>query len=334
MKNTTFLLTLFIITYSLSAINPVFCQNNEQISKYSFSLGTGFGILSGEALELVYPVQGETKGELLSELTWDMKPTCYVGFNADFGLTDLLSSPGFFSSLSLKAGIPGHSGSMEDRDWMSIENSALTHFSSHENETNELIWIDLAVGASFPIKFLYIKPFVSGSWMRFTFTGRDGYGIRAREKGYNTFYPIDDNPEKYDFSGRKCITYQQDWLLLAAGLSIGTKIFYPFSFDLSFQISPLTYCAATDNHFYPNGVDYMVFKDFTSLGLFLEPEVSISLDVKKIKFLLETSYRYISKTEGESYTGYNNSKVFTLSTNKAGAGLSVMDFQFIIKLTF
>jgi outer membrane protease len=337
MKNTSFLLTFFIIIHSLSAINPLFCQENEKIGKYSFSLGTGFGLLNGEALELVYPLSEKINGELLSELTWEMKPVFYAGLNADLGLTDLLSGPGFFSSLSVKAGIPADTGYLIDRDWQSIENSNLTNYSIHDNETNELIWIDLAVGFSFPIKSLYIKPFISGSWMHFYFIGRNGYLKYADDipkgSGSGIYEPI-KNASKVPISG-KVITYQQDWLLLAAGLSIGTNIFYPFSFDLSFQISPLTYCAAIDEHKERNVVfkDYTDYTDFNNLGLFLKPGCNISLDVKKIKFSLDVSYRYISETKGPSYRNSSNIG-FSKVINKSGAGLSVMDCQFLVKLAF
>ncbi|GBU29090.1 hypothetical protein R84B8_02654 [Treponema sp. R8-4-B8] len=327
MNKVAFLPVIFIIIYLLSAFNPVFCQDNDKNRKYSFSIGTGFGVLYGQSMEYVYPYRGETKGDFLSELTWDIKPVYYVGFNADFGLTDYLSKPGFFSSLAIKAGIPASSGNLEDRDWMSTVNGNLTHFSKHENKTTALAWIDFSAGASFPFKYLYIKPFICGSWMRFSFTGKNGYLQHSNEnpKGSGKYDPIEAAPiiPVYGI----VISYQQDWLLLAAGCLIGAN-FYPFSFDLSFKLSPYTYCAATDNHFYPNGIDYIVFKDFTSFGLFLEPKGSISLAVKNFKFLLEASYRYISKTKGESYT--NN----YLGQNKAGAGLSVMDFQFLAMLTF
>ena len=271
-------------------------------------------------MEYVYPYQGETKGEFLSELTWDMKPVYYMGFNVDFGLSGLSSKPGFFSSLAIKAGIPGNSGNMEDRDWLSEVNSDLTCFSKHDNETDELIWIDLVIGASLPIKFIYLKPFISGSWMHFLFIGSNGYGKYA--DGYGL-------PPEVDYSGKKCITYQQDWFLLAAGCSIGTNL-YPFSFELSFKLSPHTYCAATDNHILTRAI----YKDFSDFGLFLEPKGSISLTVKKFVFLLEASYRYISITKGDSYTGYNKSNIFNPSPNKAGAGFSAMDFQFLTKYTF
>jgi len=329
MRNVSHLPFIFIILFILSAFTPVFCQENQQIKKYNFTLGGGFGVLYGQAFEFVYPASGETKGELLSELIWDMKPVFYFGLNADFGLTDILSGPGFFSSLSVKAGIPANSGVMEDRDWQSTENSALTNFSSHDNKTDELFWIDFTMGASLPVKYLYIKPFINGSWMHFLFTGSDGYGLYARKKDSGLFYPIDDNPNKHNFSGR-VISYKQDWLLLAAGFTVGTNILAPFHFDVSFQTSPLTYCAAEDNHF----LTYTVFKDFTSFGLFLEPKTSVSFDVKKFSFSFDVFYRYISKTKGESYSSGINKSNFRISPNEAGAGLSVFDCQILIKYKF
>jgi outer membrane protease len=333
MNKAAFLLILFIIIHLLSAINPLYCQdneqNNEQNRKYGFSIGTGFGVAYGQAFEYVYPYHGETKGKFLSELTWDMKPVCYAGFNVDLGLINPLKMPGFFFSLAFKAGIPGSTGNLEDRDWMSTVNSDLTHFSQHENETDEFVCIDLFVGASFPIKkYLYIKPFISGSWMHFNFTGRNGYLQHSYENpnGSGIYEPIGNIPIVPVYG--TVISYRQDWLLLATGFTIGTNILSPFSFDLSFQITPLTYCGATDNH-YPD----TAFKDFTGFGLFLEPKGSFSIAVKYISFLLDVSYRYISGTEGESYKGSINSSLFSHTDNKAGAGLSLWNFQFIIKLT-
>jgi outer membrane protease len=325
MNKAAFLPVFFIILHLVSAINPAYCQDNEQNRKYGFSIGTGFGVAYGQSLEMVYPIPGDTKGELLSELTWDVKPVCYLGFTADFGLIDLLSRPGFFSSLSLKTGFPGKSGRMEDRDWQSIENNALTNYSRHINETQEFILIDLAAGASFPVKFLYIKPFISGSWMHFSFAGRDGYYKYAREIGSGIYEPIENAQEKSIVG--KVISYQQDWLLLAAGFSIGTNILAPFSFDLSFQITPLTFCQSIDNHYW----SHTVYKDFTRFGLFLEPKGSFSFTLKNIDFLLDVSYRHISETTGESYMN-GNKTFFIISPNKAGAGLSLWNFQFIIKL--
>jgi outer membrane protease len=271
-------------------------------------------------MEYVYPLPGESPNELFSELIWDMKPVFYYGIQAQFSRIDKMKGPGFFFSLSFKTGNPSDSGVMEDRDWYYYPagNIYPTRFSSHTNQTNNFFWLDTAVGASFPVKpFFYIKLFIGDSWMRFAFTGRDGYGI------YN-----DSNPKEQIFSGIG-ITYQQDWLLLTAGFSAGTNILYPFTFDFSFQISPLTYCVATDNHLLREPI--IVFKDFTSFGLFLEPSLSMSLVVESVEFSLVSSYRHIGKTKGKSYANEGNTG-FYLEPNKTGAGLSVLDLRFLVSI--
>ncbi|MDR2942652.1 MAG: omptin family outer membrane protease [Treponema sp.] len=310
MKNIAVLTVLVIISGVYS-----YAEKSER--NYCFSLGPQFGFVYGQALEYVYSLPEDTKNELLSELIWEMKPVFYLGLQAEFGRIDLMKAPGFFSSISFKAGISGDSGVMEDRDWLYPENSNLTRFSSHTNRTGEFFLLDASAGFSFPIKsFLYIKPFIGGSWMRFAFSGRNGYGV------YN-----DLNPKEQDFSGEKVITYSQDWLILAIGFTSGTNILYPFIFDISFQISPLTYCSATDTHISRN----TVFRDFTAWGLFFEPSLNMSFVVKPVEFSLVFSYRRIGKTRGESYTNANNAG-FYLGKNKAGAGLSLFSSNFLVSI--
>jgi outer membrane protease len=330
MKNIAVLSVLVIIFCANSYAEESEGASSEGTSgekNYCFSLGPQFGFVLGQALEIVYPINGETKGEFLSELKWDMKPVFYYGIQAEFNRVDMMKAPGFFSSISFNAGIPADSGVMEDRDWQSRENGNLTNYSIHTNKTNVFLRFDAVCGASFPTNNNLVKLFIGGSWMRFDFTGRDGYGIYARIKNSNTYYPIEDNPDKYDYSGETVISYQQDWLILAAGFSIGTNVFYPFSFDVSFQISPLTYCAATDNHIKRD----TIFRDFTVLGLFIEPSFNISFAVKPVELSLGLNYRYIGKTRGESYINANNSG-FNLDSHKAGAGLSMFDSRFLASI--
>jgi outer membrane protease len=311
MKNIAVLTVLVIIS-------SVYSYAEESERDYYFSFGPQFGFVYGQVLEYVYPLPGETKNELLSELIWEMKPVFYYGIQAQFSRIDKTKSPGFFSSFSFNAGIPADSGVMEDRDWLYPLNSDLTRFSSHTNRTNEFFLLDAAVGVSFPVNsFLYIKEFISASWMRFVFTGRDGYGI------YN-----DMNQKEHYFSGEKVISYQQDWLLLGIGISTCINILYPFSFEFSFQLSPITYCAATDNHISRN----IIFRDFT-WGLFLEPSFNMSFAVKPVELSFGLSYRHIGKTKGDSYTNEKN-EGFYLGENKAGAGLSILDSRLIAGIRF
>ena len=327
MKNIIVLSILVILIGGFLSVNSANCQ--EQTRKYSFSAGNQFGFVYGQAFEIVYPVPNSTKGELLSELIWDMKPVFYYGMYMDFGRTDISGGPGFFSSLSFKAGVPGDTGIMENRDWRSWENDALTDFSSHTNKTREFYWLDIATGISFPVKtYFYVKPYLFASWMRFSFTGRDGYGEYARSKpsSSQTYHPINDNPMTYTFTG-DVITYEQNWLLAAAGISFGRKFRNFFSCDLSFQISKLTYCAAVDEH-----IDRrIVFMDFTGWSLYIEPKASVSFTMQQLELSLEAAYRYIDKTRGETYIKRGEGN-FYLSEGDAGAGLSLLDMGLLFKI--
>lgn len=321
MKNITALTVLVIIVCVFSS--KIYASGQEK--KYAFSFGPQFGFVYGQAQELVYPIN--TKGELLSELLWDMKPVFYLGAKADFDLR-YTTRIGFFASLNFKAGIPADSGIIENRDWMSVENSALTHFSSHENNTNEFFQLDIDTGHSFSIKsYFYIKPFINFSWMRFSFRGKYGYGKYARPKGNGCFFPIDENPIiKNDFS-EDVIRYEQNWLLLSQGVSVGTDYLSPFAFNLSFKISPLTYCASVDEHIERR----TTFMDFTGFGLFIEPAFNVSFIVKRFELSLDFAYRYIGRTRGKTFIQQGNGDIFP-SEGEVGAALSFISTGFLFKI--
>jgi outer membrane protease len=288
--------------------------NQPEKSRYIFSVSPLAGIIYGQAFEYVYPIPGQTKAELLSELKWDMKPVFYAGLQLDFEPADIMRSLGFFSSISFKAGLPKDSGVMEDRDWQSAGNSSLTNFSSHTNRTNSFYILDAALGISLPVKsIICIKPFLSGSWMHFSFTGRDGY------------YEYVNPPNKGLLSGN-VINYKQDWLLVAAGFEIETNVFSPLTINLSFQISPFTYCNALDEHI--RAKDF--YNDITSMGLFFEPKLNLVYNMKRIDLMLDVAYRRIGRTNGKSYKKEN--KNYEIIDNKAGAGLSLLDARFLVKI--
>jgi outer membrane protease len=329
MKNIAVLTVLVIIISAFTANNSAHCQELEEPPKpekertYRLSVEPQAGFVYGQAFEYVYPEN--TRLEFLSELRWDMKAVFYGGLQLDFSRADLMNAPGFFSTVSFKAGIPADSGKMEDRDWMSEENGELTHFSSHTNRTGEFFRLDVTVGASLPVKsYFYIKPFFSFSWMRFSFAGRDGYGKYAKENTQfpGSYYPIDNNPDMVSYEGRDVIRYTQNWLLAAAGFSIGTNILYPFSFIFSFQISPFTYCYAMDEHL----TTKVTYLDYTGLGLYLEPAGGFSFDIGRFELSLELAWRYIGKTKGQSFRENN------IPNGEAGAGLSILDTRFLFRI--
>jgi len=317
----------FVIMLFASVINPVYCE--EHSKRYAFSIEPHFGIVYGQSFEAVYPTPGYHKAELLSELIWDMKPVFYAAFKLDFGRRDPMSAPGFYSSLNFKIGFPSDSGIMEDRDWKSKENNALTNFSSHTNKTRSFYWADIIIGASIPVKsYFHIKPFFSGSWMHFAFTGRDGYYIYARDAGSGSYYPIDDNPNYAELSG-DVIRYQQDWIIAALGFSAGADITSFFSIDFLFQISPFAYCFAKDDHLKTG----YIFQDYTIFGLFLEPKLKLSYLLDNLSFSLEAAYRYIGLTRGPSFNKKVNDSFF-YKDGEAGAGLSLFDLSLRVKYSF
>ena len=291
-------------------------------------MGTQFGFIHGQALELVYSLPHDTKNDLLSELRYDMKPVFYYGLTASFGKKNPYISPGFLASLSFKAGVPGYSGTHENRDWMSNEDDALTNFSSHTNNTKEMLIADIILGATIPAASnIYIKTFITGGWTRFSFSGSDGY-LQYAKLGVDGYGSIKDAEKKPCYG--EVITYQQDWLLLAFGVSIGTTLIHPLSFDFSLKLSPLTYCAATDHHLLRNDV----FKDFTKFGFYFEPEINASILLKQFELSLNFAYRYIGRTKGTTFIKYHDSSAYSPASNKAGAGLSVYDTRFLAVFHF
>jgi outer membrane protease len=312
MRNIPALTVLVIIINAFAPNYSAYSQNAAE-GNYGFSISPQAGFIYGQALEYVYPLQGETKAEFLSELRWDMKPVYYLGLQFDFGKINVMSSPGFFSSLAFKAGIPHDSGVLEDRDWLLPSSDELTHFSSHTNKTLQFFSLDVSIGVSLPVKsYFYISPFISSSWMRFAFTGRDGYKK----------YP---NEPEIRITG-DVISYVQDWLLFSPGVSVGTKLLYPFSIDLSFKASVFTYCADTDEH-YKMETTYF---DYTSYGLFIEPAVCLSYSFKRIEHSFEFTRKFIGKTKGVIHKNVLNN----LLPNNAGAGLSLMDLRYLLKIRF
>jgi outer membrane protease len=293
---------------------------------YAISLDPCFGFLYGQSEERVYP--GNTKAEFLSQLLWDMKPVFYYGPRADFSRTNPEENHGFFSNLSLRFTIPGLSGNMEDRDWASVENDALTHYSTHDNLTGEVFLFDFSAGYAFPfLRVMILKAYVKVSYMHFSFSGFNGHGMYARSKGNDTYYSIDDKPRLYDFSG-KIINYTQESLTAAPGVSSGYYFFKNFFAELSFRISPLIYCTALDEHL-TTGTQ---FRDYVQGGLLIEPGAALSFACNDwISLSLEFSWRYIEGTTGTSFSRSYGAGYYTPS-GAAGAGLSVLDTGFFLRI--
>jgi len=294
---------------------------------YAFSLSPQFGFLYGHIEEIVYPPP-DTKAELLSLLLWDMKPVFYYGFLMDLSPARPMERWGFHSGLSMKFGIPGSSGIMEDRDWMSKENVELTHFSSHDNITKEIFLLDFSAGFSFPLRdILFVKTFVNISYMNFRFSGENGHAKYARELGNGQYAPIDDDPREYTFSG-KVISYSQEWFFAAPGVSLGIGCENFLFAEISFMITPLVLCAGFDEH----KMTQTQFRDNMKGGIMLEPGFRFSVSASEwLDISCDVSWRFASGTRGLSYfrrMGIGN----YIQEGEAGSGLSMLNTALLLKV--
>ncbi|MDR2478609.1 MAG: omptin family outer membrane protease [Treponema sp.] len=297
---------------------------NATTNPYALSAAPLFGVFYGQAEEIVYPA--DTMAKLLSQLLWDMKPLWYYGAALDLSQINPAERWGVFSTLSLRFGIPGMTGVMEDRDWMSIQDDALTHYSIHDNRTRSLFWMDFSAGFSIPLRSIFLlKAYAHVSYMSFAFSGQDGHGKRALEIG-DHIYDM-SNFEIYTFSG-KVINYTQDWLIAAPGIAFACHYRKFFSADIFFTISPLILCGDMDEHL-TTGAQ---FRDYMQGGLFLEPGAHVSFDINEwLGVSLKFAWRYIGGTQGDTYKKPYGTGYYQL-IGRAGAGLSVMDAELLFKV--
>jgi outer membrane protease len=307
------LFAVFVII--LFCAQPIQAQLNKD---YAFSLCPQFGFFYGHVEEMVYPPP-ENKADLLSLLLWDIKPVIYYGFLMDFSPVKPMERWSFFSGLSMKYGIPGPSGVMEDKDWLLPEYGGITNYSTHDNITKEIFLLDFSTGFSFPIRNIFlIKSFVNISYMLFRFSGENGYGIYALS-----------TPPQYSFSGMgTVISYRQEWFCAAPGISVGYGYDGNLSAELSFIITPIVFCADLDEHKGRN----IQFRENMTGGVMLEPGLRLFLDLsKRLGISCDISWRYISGVRGLTYRrpiGIGN----YIQDGEAGAGLSILNTALLLKV--
>jgi outer membrane protease len=288
---------------------------------YTLSMTSAAGFLYGYGEEIVYKYPG--KDTYMSQLLWNMKPLFYAGGTLDFSRLDPMEKWGGFTGFSLKFGFPGQTGIMEDRDWNAPED-ALSNYSLSDNYTDGALLFDYLLGLSFPLRsFALLKIYWGVSWMSFHWTGRDGYTQYAPVLGA-AYLPLDDSAPKEPLYGAS-ISYSQDWLITYPGVALGIPLSRWFKASLSFQISPLIFCAARDDHLLRD----IEFRDYISGGLYMEPRGDATFSFQnRFELSLYVSYRFIRGARGESYgrkTGSTNNGEFYQYSEDAGAAWYTLD---------
>ena len=322
-----YLVIIIFISLNFSAL----AQQAEK-KGYNFTIGYSTGMISGTSEEIVYWDSGTN--DKLSQLLWDIKPLSYVGLDLHFirknPQGESNNSTGFFSNfftnVSMKFGIPGNTGYIEDRDWMNPSNlNYVTHFSVHNNFTKAALLIDIDIGKLYSLnEKIRIKPFISYSYMYYSWAARGGYG--EYDKYFSGNYEHHDFPPDDDM-----ILYKQNWHIFSPGISMLGDFNKNFNIEVYFKISPAVYVVAKDTHLYESG-DIAEFTDYMNGGFFFEPRLLLSLKVNSLlTFSFSYSYRNISKARGDTEIVYSY-KDPGVSYNTGGAAYSAHQAGLMAKI--
>jgi len=309
-------ITLFVIFICLFP-PKIFAEENQ--SGFEFSVTPSFGMLFGQANEIVYYPKSE---DFLSELQWDIKPLFYAGLAADFGPANNFSKHGFVGNLSLKVGIPQKSGTMVDRDWDDtywwVDSGTLTNYSRHDNFSERAILADLSLGYSFPLlNFIAFGINLDFSYMHYYWIAKDGY-YQYLTQGQTWADEIPKVPMKGNL-----IEYTQDWFILSPGVFIKFRLGRFFSLNGNFNYSPLIYCVDRDDHLLRN----TIFQDYLFYGHYLKGYGGITFSsMNNLDITLFISFSSITDSRGDAYVDYERKK------NIAGVGYSALDIGFSVRL--
>jgi outer membrane protease len=315
------------VSICVGCVFPVVCYSQDSLdftiarTPYRISLAATAGVLIGRSEEIVYKYAD--RDDTMSQLLWDLKPMVYAGASLSFSRSDLLSGLGATVDMSVKFGLPLHSGTMEDRDWQNSDPHLVTDFSTHDAYLGGTpLVVDCSAGISFPIRStVALKALIAVAYMQFFWAGTDGYGEYLSE-GW----------ARKDFDGT-VITYEQAWLIFSPGIGLFWPLHRALSLDFRFFISPLIYAGDEDVHKKNVSTGRTAdtrYNDYMRWGLYLEPSLDITFSPSRgFSLVLQGSFRHIAGTRGD--TSINSSAL--LRKDEAGAGYAAFDvglsFKFI-----
>jgi outer membrane protease len=298
---------------------------------FSLSLAPSVGLLYGYAEEIVY--YGKGSDGKISQLLWNMKPLIYSGVDINLNWLKPGNRWGLFADGSFKFGFPMGTGIMEDRDWIGTNSNGvwlsdvLTHYSVHDNKTDNAMLINAAMGLSFKIFEEYLlRTYIAYNYMEFSWTAKGGSFLYPAEDvdkdghlDQQHFYLID--------SGMDVGTYKQRWYIVSPGVSFYGRFNRFFDIDISLKLSPLIWCNTVDEHLLRN----LTIKDTMDFGFFIEPKLIFSFTPKDFFALsLTFSYTHIGGTRGDSeYKEQGQQK--KIYQDISGSGYSTFDIGLILK---
>jgi outer membrane protease len=311
------LFAFLVLVFSASA-------QSRGINGHSLSLGTSIGLLDGEAEEIVYRDTGSD--DKLSQLLWEIKPLVYAGVDANYNWRKSGSTWGIFADILFKFGFSGGTGVMEDRDWIALNYpDFLTHYSVHDNKTENALLVDTNIGVSFKIFEKYLlKTYITYNYMHFSWTGNGGSVLYPSWDIDNDGQPDGDHSYLRSID---VITYEQNWHVLSPAVAFYGEFNQYFDIEISRKLSPLIWFSAEDNHILRN----LIVTENLNGGFFIEPSLLFSFKPNNFLTLLcSIAYRNISGTRGDGEYNYQGQPTINVNDMR-GAGYSAFDISIMVK---
>ena len=343
-------LSFLVIFIAFLNFGNIYGQETET-KKYSLSLSTMFGMLVGEADEILYKYN--TGNQYVSQLIWDMKPSVYVGISAEYGPSSPFSISGFTSEASLKFGLPMKIGKMEDKDWKYTDNDDLTHYSVHDAFSINMILGDVSMGYAWNLTDFFTLS-LSGeiSFMYLFWSAENGYFQHLNTYPDGTVAPgqtwSDSIPKQY-LNG-PVIQYNQIWLAFSPGVSMKAKFNSRFTVTGHLSYSPLIYGADKDDHLLPYVIYNPILMEYERYegkrhsgqffgGHYVNGGVNFNFTFGNLDITLSASYKYITELRGVTF--FQNIYIMQSSSNPVyrniydgGMGYSALDLGLSAKFNF
>ena len=319
-KNCLFVILLVLLCFSANA-------EDENSGGHLLSFGFSLGLVSGTSEEIVY--RSSSTDAYMSQLIWPLSPLFYMGIDVGYSWQDPLNSrsvfrrifSGFFIDASVKLGLPGDSGQMEDRDWIGQPTWAVSHYSVHDNRAETAVLTGLEAGKSFRLYNEFrLSVFLSYNVMYYSFTARGGTFL----------YPDIYGGHFYNPGSEAVVTYRQFWQVFSPGVSFYGVFNRFFDIDIFIKITPLVTASSFDEHL-TREPPMQIINDPMYYGLFIEPGLVFSFKPTASNFLLSFSlnYRSIHGTRGNSRYRYPDRSV--ISPNAGGVEYSTFDIGITAK---
>jgi outer membrane protease len=324
-------LTLYILLI-LGAVGQIVARDTQaqsaqaQGAELRFNVTPKAGLIYGEATETIYA--RSTGRQKLSELVWEMRPLFYAGMEADFAMRKAGWKAGLFARASFKAGIPAHSGSMRDSDWMTQQTvngrtvstavDYLNYYSVHNNRTRAAFLADAEAGVSWRVG--------ESGLFRLSLRYSMMYHKWAASGG-SLLYPTGHSQ---DLEGVVCV-YLQERHIFSPVVAFSGNLYRAFSLEASLAATPFVFSMSVDDHIIRDPALYFYGNQY--FGLFVEPSLRLSWKpTRRFSLAVEAAWRGVFFARGNQkvwYYGDENRSTTTQGSRTLGSGYRAWDISIL-----